>query len=301
VAHAAAQPAPPAAPPPLDLTAVEQAVMAATDSIDAVTAVDADDPARKKLLVGWYKKLAKVGEELAVLETIAADSWPAPDRGTRRGQRPLWTHRQVRRGSSMISKRLCRDWVRFEKRPANGVLLVAQIDDVKQVGPYWSSTVSLEMDDGSTKQVSVISRIEPKAAAGDRAVVAGSFSAMMSSGPPIAVRSRQRLPICSSRQVAAVGRGGCSMVVDAWTVAAITGRRPRRMPCHGRAGQSVAAGMRPAARAGRCPRSAPVGGGPRRGRVHRTVAAAGRCADQRQGMLRCPWPGDHPGALQQSA
>lgn len=159
-------------PAPLDLSAVEQAVTAATEAIDAVAAVEADDPARKKMLVGWYKKLAKVGEELALLETVAADSGrplaAAPD-----AVAGLYGRIADSEGLVEDLKRLCRDWVAFRKRPADGVLLVAMLDDVKKVGPYWCSTVSLEMADGSTKQVSVISRIEPQAAAGDRAVVAG--------------------------------------------------------------------------------------------------------------------------------
>jgi hypothetical protein len=164
-------PSPPP-PPPLDLSGVEAAIAAALDGIDTVAATDAADPARKKILVGWYKKLAKVGEELALLETIAADT------GRPLAEPPEQVaelYGRIAASDSLVDdiKRLCRDWVSFRKRPADGVVLVAILDDVRKVGPYWCSTVSLEQTDGTMKQVSVISRMEPKAAAGDRAVASG--------------------------------------------------------------------------------------------------------------------------------
>lgn len=170
-----AEPAVPAAapaPPPLDLSGLERAVTAATAGIDAVLASDSADPTRKKLLVGWYKKLAQVGEELAMLETVAADT------GRPLSEAPEVVGELYARlaGSDVLVgelERLGSDWVRYPKRRADGVLLVATLDDVKKVGPYWSSTMSLEQADGTSKRLSVISRIEPKAAAGDRAVVAG--------------------------------------------------------------------------------------------------------------------------------
>jgi hypothetical protein len=122
--------------------------------------------------VGWYKKLAKVGEELALLETVAADTGRPL---TEPPEQVAELYGRIAASDSLVDdiKRLCRDWVSFRKRPADGVVLVAILDDVRKVGPYWCSTVSLEQTDGAMKQVSVISRMEPKAAAGDRAVVSG--------------------------------------------------------------------------------------------------------------------------------
>lgn len=166
------EPAAPPPPPPLDLSGVEAAIAAALDDIETVSLTDATDPARKKLLVGWYKKLAKVGEELALLETVAADTGRPL---TEPPKQVAELYSRIADSDSLVDdiKRLCRDWVSYRKRPADGVMLVAILDDVRKVGPYWCSTLSLEQTDGTMKQVSVISRMEPKAAAGDRAVVSG--------------------------------------------------------------------------------------------------------------------------------
>lgn len=162
----------PAAPPPLDLSGVEAAIDAAMDDIDTVSVIEVTDPTRKKVLTGWYKKLAKIGEELAQLETVAADT------GRPLAEPPgkvAELYERIAASDSLVDdiKRLCRDWVSYRKRPADGVMLVAILEDVRKVGPYWCSTVSLEQADGTMKPVSVISRMEPKAAAGDRAIVAG--------------------------------------------------------------------------------------------------------------------------------
>jgi hypothetical protein len=174
VPEPAAPPAapPPPAPPPLDLSGVDEALAEAADAMESVSNTDDTDPARKKLIVGWYKKLAKVGEELTSLEAVAADTGrPLADAPEQVSD----LYSRIAASDTMVEdlKRLCRDWVAFPKRPADGVVLVAIVDDVRRVGPYWCSTVSLEQADGSSKPVSVISRIEPKAAAGDRAIVSG--------------------------------------------------------------------------------------------------------------------------------
>jgi len=70
-------------------------------------------------------------------------------------------------------KRLCRNWVDYAKRPADGVLLVGLLDAARQVGPFWYTTLSLEQVDGSLRTVSLISRREPRAEPGDRVAVAG--------------------------------------------------------------------------------------------------------------------------------
>jgi len=169
----AAPPPQPPAPPPLDLSGLESAVAAASEALDAVVAVeDAADPSRKKLLVTWYKHLAKVGEELALLETVAADTGrPLDDLPD--AVKTLYGKIAGTDALADDLKRLCRDWVTFRRRPADGVMLVAAFDESRKVGPYWSSSVSLEQADGSTKTVSVISRVEPKAQPGDRVAVIG--------------------------------------------------------------------------------------------------------------------------------
>jgi hypothetical protein len=70
-------------------------------------------------------------------------------------------------------KRLCRNWVDYAKRPADGVLLVGVLDGARQVGPFWYSMLSLEQVDGSLRPVSLISRRPPRADPGDLVAVAG--------------------------------------------------------------------------------------------------------------------------------
>jgi hypothetical protein len=166
------QPPEPPAPPPLDVSAVERAVSAAGEAIDAVAAADTADSGRKKLLKNCYLKLVEVGEELAVLEATASDVG-RPLAAAPKAVDALYERIGRAEGLFDDLERVCRDWLSYRKRPANGVLLVAKLDDVRKVGPYWSSTASVTMADGSEKKVSVLSRIEPRAAAGDRAVVAG--------------------------------------------------------------------------------------------------------------------------------
>jgi len=164
-------------PPALDFSGMEAAVEAALASMESVSGDQSGDPAeRRRGLVAWYKDLARVGAELAMLETVAADSG-----------RPLTetpgavTRLYGRLGSAGTLgsdlKRLCRNWVDYAKRPADGVLLVGVLDGARQVGPFWYTTLSLEQVDGSLRPVSLISRRPPRADPGDRvaAVEDGPF------------------------------------------------------------------------------------------------------------------------------
>ena len=157
----------------VDFSGIEAAVEAALASMDTVFADQSADPAdRRRALVAWYKNLARVGAELAMLETAAADSG-RPLAETPGPVMTLYGRLGSAGGLGPDLKRLCRNWVDYAKRPADGVLLVGLLDGARQVGPFWYSTLSLEQVDGSLRPVSLISRRAPRADPGDRVAVAG--------------------------------------------------------------------------------------------------------------------------------
>ena len=160
-------------PEPLDQGSLEAAVADAASALDAVQAVaDPADPARKTLLVEWYKQLARTAHELATLEHVAADSGrPLPqtpasvaDLGGRILAAPELTDDLAR---------LARNWLSYSRRDGDGVVMPAAFSGVRRVGPYWCSRVSIAEAGGATRELSVISRVEPAAAPGDAVVIMG--------------------------------------------------------------------------------------------------------------------------------
>jgi hypothetical protein len=176
----AAEPAPasipalPPAPEPLDLSGLAAAVKTADSAVDALLAVeDPTDPVRRKLLVGWYKTLAKVGEELTMLETVAADT----GRPLKQTPEALAALQGKIAGSRQLVDdlgTLGRMWLSSQKRPADGVVLLGTFGSTRKVGPYWYTLVSLpEAEGAAAREVSIISRSEPTASEGDRVVATG--------------------------------------------------------------------------------------------------------------------------------
>jgi hypothetical protein len=168
--------APPVSPPesaPLDLSAVEAAAARATAAIDSLEAADGlDDQARERLMVAWYRRLATLGEQFAVLETAAVDSG-----------RPLDAAPEVvdaaldRIRSSPIAVERLRDlgrmWLATRKRRADGAVLVATVQASRQLGPYWSTAVNVAEADGTERTVAVVSRVRPTVDVGDMVLVTG--------------------------------------------------------------------------------------------------------------------------------
>lgn len=160
-------------PEPLDLGGLEAAVADATAAFDAVQAVvDPSDPARRTLLVDWYKQLARVAQELAMLERVAADSG-----------RPLVETPAVAAdlGGRVLAApqladdlaRLARNWLTYSRREGDGVVMPATFSAARRVGPYWCSRVAIAEAGGASRELSVISRQEPAAVPGDAVVIMG--------------------------------------------------------------------------------------------------------------------------------
>ena len=163
----------PPLPEPLDLSGLDAAVEKASAALDSLVAVaDPEDPARRRRLVGWYKTLATVGEELAQLERVASDT------GRPLNQLPdslASLQGRIAGSGELIDEleKLGRMWLTSQKRPADGVVLLARFGAARQVGPYWCSRVSLADADGTARDIAVISRVEPVAVDGDRVLLTG--------------------------------------------------------------------------------------------------------------------------------
>ena len=157
----------------LDLNGVEAAALQATESLDALESVpDRDDPARKRLMVGWYRKLAKLGEQCALLETAAADSGHPLEACPEAVDGLL----ERIRGSDIAVedlRMLGRMWLAAQKRRADGAVLVATVESTRQIGPYWSTRVNIAGTHAADRGIAVISRMPPIADIGDQVIVTG--------------------------------------------------------------------------------------------------------------------------------
>lgn len=152
-----------------DRRAVEAAVEEALTALVALERDDAAGDSRKALLVDCYKRLAKVGEELVTLEQMSADA------GRPIAEPPAAVvdlhGRLARHRDDLV--RLGRNWLDYSKRPLAGVVLPVTFRTSRKVGPYWSSKVTLEMPQGASRDLSVISRSEPAATPGDAVLLLG--------------------------------------------------------------------------------------------------------------------------------
>lgn len=166
------EPAAPAVPEPepLDFSALEAAVVQAETAFDELAAVDAEDPSRKKILVGWYKNLAGVAEQLVMLETAAADSARPLDKTPEQLE---GLYGKIVGNEAVITDlgKLSGMWLKSKKRPVDGAVLLATFNGGRQVGPYWSSSVTIE--GAEPRNLSIISRREPTVAAGAQVLVTG--------------------------------------------------------------------------------------------------------------------------------
>ena len=165
----------PAALPPLDLTGVETAAERAAEAFGALNAAtESASPDRDRLLVAWYKRLARLSEELVRLETSAADS------GRSLSQTPapaadLLDLICTSDAAVADLDRIGGMWLASEKRRADGVSLVVTLGPSRQVGPYWSTRASVSgaESDGTDRTMAIISRVAPPTEMGERVVVSG--------------------------------------------------------------------------------------------------------------------------------
>ncbi|MGI9177705.1 MAG: hypothetical protein ACR2IT_07605, partial [Pirellulales bacterium] len=160
-------------PEPLDLSGVETAVADAMAALDAVNATaDSADRGRTTALVEWYKQMARVAEEWAMLEHVAADSG-RPLAEAPSAVAELYAGISARPERLDDLARLSRNWLAYAKRGGDGVVVPATFAETRQVGPYWYSRVSVVEAGGRTRELAVISRSEPAALTGDLILLTG--------------------------------------------------------------------------------------------------------------------------------
>jgi hypothetical protein len=172
-------PAPPEPAPPepvvftLDTEALDEAAARAGGAFDAVAEYeDFADRDGKRRLIDWYRALARVGEELVVVEQAAADAGHplavAPDAVNE-------LHDQIA-GHPVLSGelgRLGRMWLRAASRDSDGIVVAGAFVSARRAGPWWISVIEFEEADGSLRELSVVSRSEPETDAGERIVATG--------------------------------------------------------------------------------------------------------------------------------
>lgn len=170
-------PPPPAAAEPaevaLDLTGLESAVEQAAEALDALERVaDRDAPDRKRLMVGWYRRLASLGEQFSLVESAAVNAGHPLEQPPEAVDGLL---ERIRGSEPAVDdvRTLGRMWLGAQKRRADGTVLVATVESSRQSGPYWITRVNLAGSDGMAREVAVISRMRPEVDIGDEIMITG--------------------------------------------------------------------------------------------------------------------------------
>jgi hypothetical protein len=161
------------APEPLDTSALDAAVTAANEAFGAVAGIDdLNDRVGGRQLIDWYRSLARVAEECVRLERVAADSARPLDGAP---EQVVDLHARIAADGQLAEQlaRLGPMWLAFERRESEGIMLVAEFDGARLVGPWWLSTVFHAGDDGGRHELTVVSRTEPAFPAGEPVFVTG--------------------------------------------------------------------------------------------------------------------------------
>lgn len=144
--------------------ALQERIAAALEAADRVagsTPTDAD-PA---LLVAWYRDLAEAAALLAgaergpesALESAVARFDPLAER--------------LASEHAAVLESLGGMWLASATRPIDGAVLVGRLEELRQVGPWWGGAVAVGTEE--VRRVSFLCREAPRAAVGERILVAG--------------------------------------------------------------------------------------------------------------------------------
>jgi hypothetical protein len=154
----------------IDLATVTAAIGVATNATDTLGegAFGGDPAARELALVGWYRSLSLVALELAKVERAAIESGRSSseviDRFAElRTRLALDRHDDLELLGSM--------WLASEKRPSDGAILVATLEAVRPVGPWWGGRLAVGGE--APHGLSFLSRSAPMAQPGDAVIVVG--------------------------------------------------------------------------------------------------------------------------------
>ncbi len=154
----------------IDLAPVTAAIDAATTATDTLGegAFGGDPAAREQALVGWYRSLSLVALELAKVERVAIESGrPSLEVIERfaelRARLATERHADLELLGSM--------WLSSEKRPSDGAILVATLEAVRPVGPWWGGRLAVEGE--APRELSFLARSAPTAKPGEAVIVVG--------------------------------------------------------------------------------------------------------------------------------
>jgi hypothetical protein len=154
----------------IDLAAVTAAIDAATNATDTLGegTFGSDPAAREQALVGWYRALSLVALELAKVERAAIESGrPSSEFIDRfsglRERLATDRHDDLEILGSM--------WLSSEKRPSDGAVVVATLEAVRPVGPWWGGRLSVGGE--APHGLSFLARSAPTAQPGETVIVVG--------------------------------------------------------------------------------------------------------------------------------
>ena len=154
----------------IDFSAVDGAIAAAAAATDnlAAGAVGGDPADLEQAQVGWYRSMSLVALELARMERAAIESGrrssDVVDRFADLGRRLA-----VERRDDL--ELLGSMWLASGKRPSEGAILIATLEAVRPVGPWWGGRLSVG---GETPGVlSFLAQTAPRAEPGERVMVVG--------------------------------------------------------------------------------------------------------------------------------
>lgn len=152
-----------------DFSALDAALAAATVASDILGNDSGGDPAgREQAQVGWYRCLSLVALEMARAERTAIASGGPPSAVVDRFE-ALARRVAVERREDL--ELLGGMWIASGKRPSEGAILIATLDAVRPVGPWWGGrlTVAGETPIG----LSFLAASAPRAEPGSTVLVIG--------------------------------------------------------------------------------------------------------------------------------
>lgn len=157
-----------------DLALLEMATARATVMLGSMLDLPSDAPEEmlKAARIDWYKSLAAVGEEAAAAEGLrmeggrstAAVAGPVISLAERIARDPVATEELAV---------LARQWMLATKRDSSGVLFPGELQDIRQIGTVWASSLQSSGEDAESNRVTVLSQRRPERSEGSRVVAAG--------------------------------------------------------------------------------------------------------------------------------
>ena len=149
----------------IELATVAAAIRAATSATDSL---GPDSAGHEQALVGWYRSLSDVALELAKVERTAIEAG-RPSSEVVEGFAELRQRLAVDRHDEL--ELLGSMWLASEKRPSDGAILVATLEAVRPVGPWWGGRLTVGGE--TPERLSFLSRSAPRAEPGEEVIVVG--------------------------------------------------------------------------------------------------------------------------------